>query len=128
MTFGSTSPWTDEATELLRALVSEGFSAGQIAKEIPGTTRSGVVGKVHRMGLVLRGARGAREPRETRRRTIRKHLPADSSLALPLLELKAHHCRFPLDSGCFCGATRWNLRTSYCEYHARICEPGRKHA
>lgn len=42
--------WTDERVELLIKLWADGFSASQIAAEL-GTTRSSVIGKVHRLGL-----------------------------------------------------------------------------
>ncbi|MDB5445644.1 MAG: GcrA cell cycle regulator [Phenylobacterium sp.] len=43
--------WTDERVDLLKTLWAEGASCSQIAKQIGGTTRNAVIGKVHRMGL-----------------------------------------------------------------------------
>lgn len=43
--------WTDERVALLKKLWGEGFSCSQIAKRIGSTTRNGVIGKIHRMGL-----------------------------------------------------------------------------
>ncbi len=52
------NPWTDENIETLRRLVSAGFSASHIAKEIGGVSRNAVIGKVTRMGLDLHGQTG----------------------------------------------------------------------
>lgn len=43
--------WTPARVEKLSRLWMEGFSAAQVAKELGGVTRSGVIGKVHRLGL-----------------------------------------------------------------------------
>jgi GcrA cell cycle regulator len=46
--------WTDERVEQLKKLWSQGYSASQIAKELGGTTRNAVIGKIHRLNLVAR--------------------------------------------------------------------------
>lgn len=51
--------WTDERTETLKYLRKEGMSASQIAKQLGGTSRNAVIGKLHRLGL-------SGEPRPTR--------------------------------------------------------------
>ena len=43
--------WTDTRVELLTKLWADGLSASQIAAELGGVTRNGVIGKVHRLGL-----------------------------------------------------------------------------
>lgn len=43
--------WTDERVENLKKLWQDGLSASQIAKQLGGTTRNAVIGKVHRLGL-----------------------------------------------------------------------------
>jgi GcrA cell cycle regulator len=43
--------WTEERVELLRKLWIENFSAGRIAAELGGVSRSAVIGKIHRLGL-----------------------------------------------------------------------------
>ncbi len=43
--------WTDERIDRLKKLWGEGLSASQIAGRMGGVTRSGVIGKVHRLGL-----------------------------------------------------------------------------
>lgn len=44
--------WTDEAVGRLKELHAKGLSGGQIANQMPGTTRNGCIGKMHRLGLV----------------------------------------------------------------------------
>lgn len=48
--YGNSDPWPDHEVEALRKLWSEGKSAAEISKIIPGRSRSAVVAKVHRMG------------------------------------------------------------------------------
>lgn len=54
--------WTDERTTKLRKLWLEGLSASQIAKRLGGVTRCAVIGKVHRLGLVVAGRAEASAP------------------------------------------------------------------
>lgn len=54
----STNPWTPERTELLRTLWDRGFSASQIAYRLGGgISRNSVLGKAHRLGVVIKGQR-----------------------------------------------------------------------
>lgn len=46
--------WNDERVDQLKKLWSQGYSASQIAKELGGTTRNAVIGKIHRLNLVAR--------------------------------------------------------------------------
>ena len=46
--------WTPDRIEQLRTLWAEGKSAAQIQRLMPWTTRSGVIGKAHRLGLPSR--------------------------------------------------------------------------
>jgi len=48
------SRWTNDRVEELKRLASEGYSASQIAKALGHVTRSGVTGKLHRLGLNAR--------------------------------------------------------------------------
>lgn len=43
--------WTPETVERVKTMWQDGRSASEIAATIPGATRNGVIGKVHRMGL-----------------------------------------------------------------------------
>lgn len=44
-----TDAWSEEQIKELVALVDEGLSAGQIAKQLRGRTRNSIIGKVHRL-------------------------------------------------------------------------------
>ena len=54
MVYIGTSSWTDARLDTLKALWSQGLSAGDIAKELGGVTRNAVIGKVHRLNLTGR--------------------------------------------------------------------------
>lgn len=112
--------WDDARIELLKKLYADGLSASQIATELGGVTRNGVIGKVHRLGLPGRGhkivkasipkkrshAPRSKEQANTRPRITPELIPIE---ALPvddvggdhphkiasLLDLKNEHCRFP---------------------------------
>lgn len=59
------SPWTEAATETLKTLWAEHYTASEIqAKLGPPFTRNGILGKVHRLRLPIRAA-----PRPYRQRT-----------------------------------------------------------
>jgi len=47
--------WNDQNVERLKQLYADGLSMSEIAAEIGGMSRNAVMGKVHRLGLVLRG-------------------------------------------------------------------------
>ena len=80
------SPWTEAETEELKRLYGEGLSCSAIAAMI-GKSRNAVIGRVHRIGLVKRGAgkhakievgdRNSPRPDSSRGRFRGKHLPAD---------------------------------------------------
>lgn len=57
--------WSEDRIELLKTLWAEGWSASRIANRLGGTTRSAVIGKVHRLQLP------GRDPKVETRRTIR---------------------------------------------------------
>lgn len=62
--------WTEERIELLRRLWIEDFSASRIAAELGGVSRSAVIGKMHRLGLVGRG-----QPTKSVERQCKARLP-----------------------------------------------------
>lgn len=57
---GPISTWSPERIDLLTTMWREGHSGAQIAERLGGITRSGVIGKVHRLGL-SQGSRRAAE-------------------------------------------------------------------
>jgi len=50
-------PWPPEKVERLKQLAADGYSGGQIAMYIE-TSRSAVMGKLHRMGIAINGVEG----------------------------------------------------------------------
>ena len=49
--WGYEMKWTDERVAKLVRLWGEGYSGGEIAEVLGWTTRSAVLGKLHRMGI-----------------------------------------------------------------------------
>jgi hypothetical protein len=47
--------WTDDRIEQLKTLYAGGMTGSQIAAEMGLLTRNAVIGKIHRLGLDLRG-------------------------------------------------------------------------
>lgn len=47
----SSRSWAPERLELMKVLWAQGLSAAQVAFQLGGTTRSAVMGQVHRLGL-----------------------------------------------------------------------------
>ena len=131
----ASSPWTDERCEMLRRLWADGLSASAIAKQL-GATRSGVLGKVMRLHLTPRkssefkpGPPRPRAPKAIRKRPVvlpssappepeEKPPPPPKPRRLTLLQLREHHCRWPVEDNPFrfCGAYRQS-GASYCRYH-----------
>src|SRR5581483_11416960 len=102
----STARWTDERVDLLKKLWADGLSGAQIAQELGGVSRNGVIGKAHRLGLT--GRREPRAPRAPRR---------------SLLELTDATCRWPVGDPqhpefFFCGAPP-RANSPYCAAHWR---------
>ena len=141
--------WDDESTiELLKETWVEGLSCAQIAKLIPGATRSAIIGKVHRLGLEGRSRpsrpmtqRVPREQRPTKPAPKRAPSPKLDTAALPappsppvryveegpglatVLTLDAHMCKWPIGDPrkatfTYCGRRR--DEGPYCIEHARV--------
>lgn len=134
-----TTPWTAERDAVLVRLWAEGYSASQIADQIMGVTvtRCAVIGRAHRLKLPPRKAREpARTPRPRRTRGFVPKPPAPPPRPIPppppppgapqmrrlsLVELKPHHCHWPIGDGpfLFCGADAASGEV-YCPFHQRI--------
>lgn len=78
----TTAIWTAENTALLKQLWADGWTGSRIADRIPGTTRSSVIGKVHRLQLPPRAIsfrkkveRTRTHPTNTDRRVMQRHKP-----------------------------------------------------
>ncbi|MES2724892.1 MAG: GcrA family cell cycle regulator [Pseudomonadota bacterium] len=109
--------WTDDRVDRLKALWKEGLSATEIAKDLGGTTRSAILGKVHRQGLDARAnpaVPGQNKPPPAKRtssvpKPLRKVLrplrPPNGEAFKPLLgstprpwtSRTSKECRWPID-------------------------------
>jgi GcrA cell cycle regulator len=142
----STSTWTPERIEQLRACVGNGMTCSQIAAAI-GVSRNAVIGKIHRLGLSSGRPAGASArancpPRArhsrgpTQRRLLRlayARTPLDEILSAvvvisthpcSLIDIDAHQCRWPIGDPVstnflFCGNDAIAGFT-YCLGHARM--------
>lgn len=108
--------WTDERINSLRQLHSEGFTFSEIARAL-GTSRGSCIGKADRLQLPERPRPQAKKP------TRRPHQPLSEVGRLHLLDIRDHHCRFPIGEPeqpgfAFCGAEK--VRGAYCAHHADI--------
>lgn len=140
--------WTDDNVEKLRKMAADGYSARDIAQEIPGATRSGVLGKARRIGIKLNGkhsnqvpnpdsrrqkelARAKSTPRGAPRSRKRKD-PApkpkipDAPDMRRLTYAENDGCMWELEQrGIYCGAP--NAKGyHFCPYHNHIARPPRE--
>ncbi|MCB9982725.1 MAG: gcrA cell cycle regulator family protein [Rhodospirillales bacterium] len=127
--------WTDERVELLTKLWGEGKTAAEIAKELGGVTRNAVIGKAHRLKLSNRvspiqqnkklvAVKTTPSAPSLPERKIQKAAAQDNRQGVPLVDLKANQCRWPLgdpreESFGFCGCK--NIAgLPYCSEHAKV--------
>ena len=134
--------WTPERIKQLKELHAEGFPYSQIGDKL-GTTRNACIGKAKRLKLTRLVDRDKRYPKRRLNRSgfvfgsqsQRQHLtslilnlqpepppPQNNAPMVALLDLKEHHCRYPVGTGpyMFCGAPKV-FTQSYCGVHHRIC-------
>lgn len=149
-TFAIAAAWTDQRIDLLRRLWAEGLSAGKIAKEMGGVSRSAIIGKARRLQLAGRkvGAPAGIEktkkthPRiqiysERKRKSPLRKPPAtiiDLFTNAPpidqrksILELTNETCRWPYGDPVkpdffYCGIAESDFAAHrpYCRYHTFI--------
>lgn len=139
------SRWTDVRSEQLKTLYAQGLSGAKIAAEMDcGFTRNAIIGRIHRLGLELRGGQPKRlkmekAPRiqksrqryspESRRvltifesaEIIKLRCVEIVSRGLSLMDLEPSDCRYPFggDDGnsiTFCGHPQLK-GSSYCAPH-----------
>lgn len=134
--------WTEERIAALKTMwgdgVTTGLTASQIAIELGGVTRNGVIGKVHRLGLAGRPRAGRmtgtpRKPKAPRPPVVRA-APASAPRPTPappkcdpieFMALTNTTCRFPIGERLpylFCGDPSAGLLggMAYCSFHSRI--------
>lgn len=131
--------WTQEQVMTLTRMWGEGYSASQIAHEMPGRTRNSIIGKVSRLGLPARATNVYPIPRRARldstprpqgyknARQIAQEavwLPLENTTPVTLLDRKRSQCAWPLDlphaigAGLVCGEPV-HREQSYCAAHCR---------
>lgn len=142
--------WTDEQTEQLKKLYESGIACSAIANEMAcGFTRNAIIGKIHRLGLPLRGqVKGKshpkkKEPKRTRAaRVVWANGNSDKLRLIDypmieqgpvrcaeieprnllLTELDLDDCRYPYGEGAdirFCGHQKID-DGSYCFDHSLL--------
>lgn len=133
---GPQSSWTAERLERAKTMYVEGCTFAQIARDLGGITRNSVCGKLIRAGCARHAkpsAPAGTKPRPRTRVAKNNHrtydLPPDRPMPVStpvprqcepvaLLDLRAHHCRWPVDDGLYCGATV--ARGAYCAAHGAV--------
>jgi hypothetical protein len=133
-------PWPDQHLEVLRQLVAEGLTSGQVAKhpDLEGRyTRAAIMGKSRRLGLHWkREGHGGRKPPppppppRTRPKYERIKLedvpppPEAVEQLAPIFRLKHNDCRFILRGqgldAVYCGDATTSETSSWCSRHRAI--------
>jgi len=128
--------WTTERVNKLKTLWDEGLSCAEIAKRLNATSRSAVIGKVHRLGLSGRGGSRAdvatvkriRNRKKAQTKPVSK-VPAFDTEPLPLasaydvgrkalVDLEFNECRWPVGDGPYKFCAHDAIEgTSYCGVH-----------
>lgn len=126
--------WTAERVALLKKRWAKGASANEIARELGGISRNGVIGKANRIGLPSRDSAACTRARHAQDKAARPPVPIGNTTSAPLppetdapgsatvLTLTSHCCHWPIgDPGApnfsFCGR-RINDGV-YCTEHAK---------
>jgi GcrA cell cycle regulator len=138
------SPWTVARDALLAQLWAEGYSASQIADQITDVkvSRMAVIGRAHRLNLPPRQARKRSIRPDGRRPRVFVPKPpappprpqppppppgAPKMRRLKLVDLKPHHCRWPIgDAPFFFCAADAHDGDVYCPAHMRMARVRRK--
>lgn len=141
--------WTTEEFEIAKPLWESGWTASAIADRLPGKSRSAVISKMHRSGVVSPVGQGRATRRHFARQRGQRVLanqvkraaerrqallakpppppPADDVARITnILELKEHHCRWPVGDPLqpgfgYCGCDKVP-GTPYCETHFHRCQ------
>ena len=137
---GHFAVWTDEQSEALRAFIADGLTYRECAQQINelfgvAFSRNAVIGRGKRLGISApakpspknppRSKRDPSLPRYARqtappRQIVEMNCEAIEPLHLDLLDLDAHHCRWPYGDQqiTFCGHSK--MVGSYCLAHFQL--------
>jgi hypothetical protein len=112
-----TNLWTDANIERLKTLFFENKSMAEISALIPGSTRNGVIGKLHRLNL--RNENRAPKERRSHKPKPPTALPEQKSPTdgFSFADLEPGMCKWPL-GGLYCGMPIAGVRKPYCADHA----------
>ena len=135
--------WTEDRVETLKTLWASGLSGLQCGKAM-GLSRNSIIGKVSRLGINVRDLGAIERPKKSEKKApapARRTMPFKPAKqyferpqpiveGLPvtgrvtLVDLRFHHCRFPINDGgdegfLFCGNDRSGVRP-YCAFHSSI--------
>lgn len=126
------APWTEPRVAALKRLWAEGKSAGEIAREIKGTSRCAVIGKANRLGLKPRGKAmnyaGNTAPKARKESAMNTvyNLPPSEKTDLPVedrptakilaFRVFGKECAWPVGDGMACCGPV--VRGQYCADHA----------
>jgi GcrA cell cycle regulator len=130
--------WTKEEEDKLRQLHADGWTYGRMVSQLPGKTRSGIVGKAMRMGLssdaprprskYAAGRQAAPVATNPQPAPTPQPVPppapvaAYNSTSVTLMQLKDGMCRWPVQDEphyMFCGQGKSSL-SSYCPHHRAL--------
>lgn len=136
------NPWTDDEDALLRKMLGDGASAGDVSRALA-RSRSSIIGRAHRQKITLTRVswrasdkeltlkskfKAAPRPRISKRQEGPKSLaapvPAPENDPVRMEDLEHSHCRYPIwphdKSGApdylHCGAKRDEVG-AYCRFH-----------
>ena len=137
--------WNEENTKKLKELWKKGYTASQIAAQIPGKSRNAIIGRAHRLNLESRATSKKTSPKVKIENTSLQGIKAQKlgrkarfkALLLDrnfepenpiynLEDLSDETCRFPLghpsndSSFHFCGRKPFD-KSVYCRLHLILC-------
>lgn len=134
------TPWTTDEDVRLRDMANGGMSGGQIAAALE-RTRNSVIGRAHRLGILLGGTLGRRENKRVAKPKAKvsgKEIFKPKAIRVPAMDLMGDAflvdasvppvsleglndgcCKWPVGEGMYCGSAA-PTRKPYCGKHSRI--------
>jgi hypothetical protein len=115
--------WTEENIARLKDLFFKGKSMAEISALMPGSTRNGVIGKLHRLNLrneqrtVTKKKPHKKKPHKPKPIVQRPEQTSPTD-GFSFTDLEHGMCLWSVSSG-FCGAPVVGVRKPYCAEHAQ---------
>ena len=124
--------WTKDKIAELVKLAAQNLSYTEIGRKL-GITKNAAIGKARRLRIskppaesVIKQRKPAPQPKEKPKpkppEPIGKGTVLPDMLLVPMMDLKEHHCRYPIDKAgetVFCGLPKF--KHSFCKAHAAKC-------